>query len=337
MGGNISLKITIIFSVVVLCIGIFIVPISGLNSVKPAIITKTYSNTFYVGGSGQDNYTTIQDAIDNASDGDTVFVFDDLSPYIENILIDVSLQIIGENKETTIIDGNENKCVVKLLADKIKISKFTIQNAGFDVDLAGILVNSSSNTISEIKITSNTCYGNAYGILILDNATNNLIINNTIQNNYYAGIEIRHSKNNIILHNNLSNNAHGSICVGWSENNSIKKNIIKDNICISLLKSKNNTIDRNHIINNGIAIILTNSGNNAIVKNNLIKTRHNILLNINVLLGSDENIKNKWDHNYWNRPRLLPKLILGFGKIDDKKIKFVEIDWHPAQEPYVIP
>jgi hypothetical protein len=31
----------------------------------------------YVGGSGPGNYTRIQDAIDDASDGDSVFVYDD--------------------------------------------------------------------------------------------------------------------------------------------------------------------------------------------------------------------------------------------------------------------
>ena len=32
-------------------------------------------NTLYVGGSGEGNYTKIQDAIDDASDGDIVFVY----------------------------------------------------------------------------------------------------------------------------------------------------------------------------------------------------------------------------------------------------------------------
>jgi len=45
---------------------------------------------------------------------------------------------------------------------------------------------------------------------------------------------------------------------------------------------------------------------------------------------------NLWDHNYWNRPRLLPKLILGIKIIDEKKKIFAEFDWHPAKEPYDI-
>ncbi|MBA7636881.1 hypothetical protein ES703_44509 [subsurface metagenome] len=55
-------------------------------------------------------------------------------------------------------------------------------------------------------------------------------------------------------------------------------------------------------------------------------------------------IRNKWDNNYWNRPRLLPKVILGSGEIVFKwgiiffiPFPIIEFDWHPAQEPYDIP
>jgi hypothetical protein len=44
----------------------------------------------YVGGTGEGNYSRIQDAIDDAVDGDTVFVYDDSSPYYEHIRINKS-------------------------------------------------------------------------------------------------------------------------------------------------------------------------------------------------------------------------------------------------------
>jgi len=50
----------------------------------------------YVGGSVPNNYTTIQSAIDDAVDGDTVFVYDDSSPYREHLLIETSINLLGE-------------------------------------------------------------------------------------------------------------------------------------------------------------------------------------------------------------------------------------------------
>ena len=42
------------------------------NPIKPI----SDGNTLYVGGSGEGNHTNIQDAIDDANDGDTVFVYE---------------------------------------------------------------------------------------------------------------------------------------------------------------------------------------------------------------------------------------------------------------------
>ncbi|RLF45340.1 MAG: hypothetical protein DRN29_06910, partial [Thermoplasmata archaeon] len=64
-------------------------------------------NILYVGGSGTGNYSRIQDAIDDANDGDTIFVYSNSSPYYEHIIINKSINLVGENKNTTIIDGNK--------------------------------------------------------------------------------------------------------------------------------------------------------------------------------------------------------------------------------------
>jgi len=47
--------------------------------------------------------------------------------------------------------------------------------------------------------------------------------------------------------------------------------------------------------------------------------------------------KNTWDQNYWNRLRILPKLIFGQLMIGSFQMSWINIDWHPAQEPYDIP
>ena len=68
---------------------------------KKSSFTESDFKTLYVGGSGEDNYTKIQDAIDDANNGDTVYVFDDSSPYNERIEIDKTINLIGENRDST--------------------------------------------------------------------------------------------------------------------------------------------------------------------------------------------------------------------------------------------
>ena len=63
-----------------------------------SINPMSFGNILYVGGNGTGNYSKIQDAIDNATDGDTVFVYDDSSPYYENLVINTSIELIGENE-----------------------------------------------------------------------------------------------------------------------------------------------------------------------------------------------------------------------------------------------
>ena len=62
----------------------------GENTTYDFVLTPL-GKTLYVGGSGAGNYTTIQSAIDAASDGDTVFVC--RGTYYENILIDKNISL----------------------------------------------------------------------------------------------------------------------------------------------------------------------------------------------------------------------------------------------------
>ena len=101
----------------------------GINAFESEkkIILSTDSNTLYVGGSGPGNYSTIQDAVDDAVERDTVFVYDDSSPYYENVIVDIPIRLKGENTNTTIIDGSFWDNVIKINdVDEVNISKFTI-------------------------------------------------------------------------------------------------------------------------------------------------------------------------------------------------------------------
>ncbi len=116
-------------------IGVFIFSLLILNTLLP--VSATTSNTqaaqslprgtiLYVGGSGPNNYTRIQDALNESSDGDTVFVYDDSAPYVERLWINTSIQLIGENKETTVIDGQYDYSTIWSMATGVTVRGFTI-------------------------------------------------------------------------------------------------------------------------------------------------------------------------------------------------------------------
>ena len=58
---------------------------------------ETNVNMIYVGGSGTDNYSSIQEAINDSSDGDSIFVYRGI--YNETLIVNKSINLIGGNKE----------------------------------------------------------------------------------------------------------------------------------------------------------------------------------------------------------------------------------------------
>ena len=135
---------------------------AALNNSLDLLRITSKGNTFYVGGSGPGNYTAIQDAIDDAHDGDFVFVFN--GTYHENIEVDTSISLLGEDKHTTILDGNQEGCTITLSSEHALIENFTILGGGFDTDdfihffRAGIRVTGSHNTICH-NIFRENCLG----------------------------------------------------------------------------------------------------------------------------------------------------------------------------------
>jgi len=71
--------------------------------------------------------TPIQDAIDGAEHRDTIYVH--TGTYVENLVVRKSLTLVGENRSTTVIDGNGSADVIRVRADGCTIRGFTIVGA----------------------------------------------------------------------------------------------------------------------------------------------------------------------------------------------------------------
>jgi len=320
-------------SVIIFCILPPTTPSLFIDRITIQNCTLYDGTILYVGGSGPGNYTHIQTAINNASNGDTVFVYDDSSPYYENLLINKSICLLEENKNTTINDGRNLRSVISITVDRINVSEFTIQNCLFNTSCATIRVTSNFSNIENNIITHMQSEDkNSYGIY-LKNSVNTTILKNTITNCYYAGIELENSHNNMISNNNVSQSYWSSLILSSSSNNTITKNVLTDTLCIVLLSSDHNFIHHN-TLNATIGMLLANSSKNTITCNNIMKNPQH---NTHIFIGASYAERDKvWDGNYWNKPRILPKIIFGQTILKKIRIPSIEIDWHPAKQPIII-
>jgi nitrous oxidase accessory protein len=201
---------TLIVGIIVLFIGVGVQPASSDVSLN----TITFSGI-------------IQDMINNASAGETIYI--PRGAHYENIVIDKSINLIGEDKNTTVIDGGGFGDVVLIKADWVNFSGFTIQNCGEVWNDAGIFVISNYNNIYNNNIISNDetgiylfqCSYNTISYNVISNigwvgiyivsSDNNIIRNNVINMNNNTGIEIVGSGGNKILSNTISKNEYGTI------------------------------------------------------------------------------------------------------------------------------
>jgi parallel beta-helix repeat protein len=245
-------------------------------------------------------YQNITVALESAIAGTTIYVYD--GAYNENIVINETVSLLGENSKTTIIDGSGIGTVVEIAVNNVMISGFTINNSGQEWPDSGLtLAGARSCTISGNYITNNLD-----GIRSLDSSSNNSISKNSIMSNLGNGISLYYSSNNSIRENSIiSNNGFGIFLHASSSNNSIEGNEMVSNhwgIELDLLSnynsisgneirandvdgikfehSMNNTASGNSIQENnecGVRILGT-SEYNCIFKNDITSNSYGILL-----------------------------------------------------------
>ena len=157
------------------------------------------------------NYETIQEAIDalETQNGHTIRV--DAGTYYEHVIVTKSLYLIGEDRDTTIIDGSEAGTVVTIMADNVILSNSTIQNSGeaepwtphAEFMNHGVEVYGYNN----VTISNNIFLNNEVGIYEKFSHGSS-IVGNLVIGNKEVGIAVHHSKNNFLRDNNMTENTY---------------------------------------------------------------------------------------------------------------------------------
>jgi len=129
-------KKSFICGIVVLMVGASVV--SAVNRIQSTHTKPMNRGWLYVGGSGSENYTTIQSAINAANPGDKIFVYN--GEYQEQINVTKSLLLKGQNNIYTIVVGG-----FIVTKDYTTIQNFNI-TAGYESDPDGVGLNGVYNT-----------------------------------------------------------------------------------------------------------------------------------------------------------------------------------------------
>ena len=170
------------------------------------------------------NYTNIQEAIDSPDTLDGHTILADAGVYYEHVVIHKSLTLVGENKTTTVIDGNGTGTVVKIDASNATVSEFTIQCGYLGIDVYSYMPQQIFN----------------------NSICDNIIMNNSL------GLSI-HVDDNKIARNVVKHNELG-VCIARC-NNTITNNIINNNVFGMYLDSSNNMFRDNEMVENSYNFI----------------------------------------------------------------------------------
>ncbi len=182
------------------------------------------------------NFRSIHQAVENATDGMTIRVFDGV--YSENVCSFYSLSFIGNGSDRVSINGSDDVETIKLLQDHSEIIGFNISHSHSFKAGIGIYANF-------IRIENNTfkwCYYGVYGDLQTDiDIINNIFIDNSHH------LEFKSERNSTIISNRFINGK-------------------------SYIRSNSGTVFVNNTFNgsNGNAIYFIEGGKNLVINNSFM-------------------------------------------------------------------
>ena len=316
-------KILTVTVVCVLCCVSFMPTSLAFRKMLPPVKSGT---TLYVGGCGPGNYTTIQDAVNASVDGDAIFIYEKTPYYKENIIVNKSISLIGENQNVYIETKNWSIYVIRIVHDSVTIDGIKLSQDPIHESISnyGIRVDNASF----INITHCHFLNDGNSIFF------EKVKNSSISQNYFDYVEGCYG---------------GAVTLSASDGNTFQGNLIVVNhfsVDLMILNgSSNNLIQNNnfswpiHPGDTRSIVINSNAGiENKIIHNTIYPA---IVCNIKAYFNRNyyEGAFRYWGHyppkevNYRILSLFLPMVLWNHNL----RNPVFNIDWHPAFKAYSIP
>jgi parallel beta-helix repeat protein len=199
----------------------------------------------HVDAAGGRDYRTLQQAIDAADDGTTIYVHP--GTYREGMLIDETIEIVGVGARDEVVVEVSGADVAWFQGGDGRLANMTLRQMG-DGSWFGIDISAGNPTIENVDLSSQSLAAIAIhngtdpvvrhslihgspesGVYVYDNGRGT-IENNEIYDNAGAGISVASGANPVVLGNRISGNAYEGVWVlsdaagGRFENNDLRGN-----------------------------------------------------------------------------------------------------------------
>lgn len=219
-------------------------------------------------GTAEHPYLTITEAMNLASEGDTIFVFS--GTYNESLTINKRISLIGgiDDQPSIISRGAELKYMVEITADFVTLENFVIQDKGRHITSQyGALVHVTANNVVLQKNNISSC--DLWGIY-LDSSDDNTISGNLI--NDTKGVFVSSSNNNVFSSNNVSNSSDAGINLRSSNRNILYQNrFTTSTFGIYARDCSNTNITLNTVTKNVFHGIYLTGDRNDVIRANFFK------------------------------------------------------------------
>jgi nitrous oxidase accessory protein len=258
-----------------------------------------------------DQYSTIQEAINNAVDGDTVFVRSGI--YYERVVVNKTVSLLGEEANATIVDANGTGRVFSVSRGYVNITGFTIRRSGSAyVQDAGVWIEG----IGHCNVFGNVLAENDFFGVHLSYTSFNNVFDNVFTKTKIMSVVISTGNENVISRNRLENHYCGIDIHALSYDNQIVANVIRrGDYGVIVDNSYRNVISGNNITEHKweygynltgqkLGISIQECSQNIIVKNLIADNDGNgvQLIDSNVAVFYHNNLINNSRHIYASTP-----------------------------------